>query len=74
MNDRMRVLIAYDGSASAKQALNELRRAGLPQQTEALIVSACDMSLLPDPGSASNASAPQARAIAIEIEAIVADA
>jgi len=35
----MRVLIAYDGSAHAETAINDMRRAGLPRQTEAMVVS-----------------------------------
>lgn len=35
----MRVLIGYDGSASADAALEDLRKAGLPRDVEALIVS-----------------------------------
>jgi nucleotide-binding universal stress UspA family protein len=35
----MRILIAYDGSTYADTAIDDLRRAGLPQQTEALVVS-----------------------------------
>ncbi|HEX7330542.1 MAG TPA: hypothetical protein VF290_03530 [Pyrinomonadaceae bacterium] len=42
MNERMRLLIAYDGSASAKEALNDLRRTALPAKSEALVVSVCD--------------------------------
>jgi nucleotide-binding universal stress UspA family protein len=35
----MRILIAYDGSAHANAAIDDLRRAGLPHQAEALIVT-----------------------------------
>jgi nucleotide-binding universal stress UspA family protein len=35
----MRILIAYDGSTYADAAIDDLRRAGLPRQTEALVVS-----------------------------------
>jgi nucleotide-binding universal stress UspA family protein len=35
----MRVLIAYDGSAHAETAIDDLRLAGLPRQTEAMVVS-----------------------------------
>jgi len=35
----MRVLIGYDGSESADAALYDLRRAGLPRDVEALVVS-----------------------------------
>ncbi|HEX7175870.1 MAG TPA: universal stress protein [Pyrinomonadaceae bacterium] len=38
----MKVLIAYDGSAYADAALDDLRRAGLPREAEALIVSVGD--------------------------------
>jgi hypothetical protein len=37
----MRLLIGYDGSESADAALDDLRRAGLPREASALIVSAC---------------------------------
>ena len=35
----MRVLIAYDGSAHAETAIDDMRLAGLPRQTEAMVVS-----------------------------------
>src|SRR5687768_1961483 len=35
----MRILIGYDGSGSADAAIDDLRRAGLPREVEALIVS-----------------------------------
>lgn len=38
----MKILIAYDGSESSDIALNDLRDMGLPQEAEALIVSAAD--------------------------------
>lgn len=49
MNERMKVLVAYDGSAYADDALEDLRRAGLPREAEALIVSVSDG--LVDPSS-----------------------
>ena len=45
----MRILIGYDGSESADAALDDLRRAGLPREVEALIVSVNDG--LVDPSS-----------------------
>ncbi len=42
MKGRMKVMIAYDGSAYADAALDDLRRAGLPREAEALIVSVGD--------------------------------
>jgi nucleotide-binding universal stress UspA family protein len=41
-NKRKKVLIAYDGSAYADAALDDLRRAGLPREAEALIVTVSD--------------------------------
>ena len=35
----MRILIAYDGSAHADAAIDDLRRAGLPRDCEAIVVS-----------------------------------
>jgi hypothetical protein len=42
MGKRMKVLIAYDGSGYADAALDDLRRAGLPGDAEALVVSVAD--------------------------------
>ena len=39
MNERMKILIAYDGSTCADDALNDLPRAGLPREADALIVN-----------------------------------
>ena len=47
MNERVKVLIAYDGSAYADAALDDLRRAGLPREAEALIVSVSDSLVNP---------------------------
>lgn len=46
-----KVLIAYDGSHCADAALEDLRHAGLPRQTEALVVSVADLILPPPPPS-----------------------
>ena len=43
----MRLLIGYDGSESADAALSDLRRAGLPRDTEALILSVADVVRTP---------------------------
>lgn len=43
----MKLLIAYDGSECSDMALTDLRNAGLPEQAEALIISAAD-TFLPD--------------------------
>lgn len=42
MKNRMKVMIAYDGSTYADAALDDLRRAGLPREAEALIVTVGD--------------------------------
>ncbi|MBX3277146.1 MAG: universal stress protein [Acidobacteria bacterium] len=39
----MKILIAYDGSKHAQAALDDLRRAGLPDDTEATIISVAEM-------------------------------
>ncbi len=39
----MKVMIAYDGSTYADAALDDLRRAGLPREAEALIASVSDV-------------------------------
>ena len=39
----MKVLIAYDGSDCAKGAIQELRRAGLPEHVEAFVLSVAEL-------------------------------
>ncbi len=39
----MRILIGYDGSASADAIVDDLKHAGLPCDTEALVVSVADL-------------------------------
>lgn len=43
MSGKMRILIAYDGSSCADAALDDLRRAGLPSEAEALVLSVADV-------------------------------
>ena len=43
----MRILIGYDGSASADAAIDDLLEAGLPPDTEALIVSVAEVPMPP---------------------------
>jgi nucleotide-binding universal stress UspA family protein len=47
----MKVLIGYDGSACAEAALDDLQRAGLPKETEALIITVAEFWLPPPPPS-----------------------
>lgn len=47
VRERTKVLIAYDGSSYADAALDDLRRAGLPREVEALIVTVGDVLMTP---------------------------
>lgn len=49
----MRLLIAYDGSASADSALDDLTHAGLPATGEALVITIAETWLPPPPPSAA---------------------
>lgn len=51
MTERMKILIGYDGSECADAALDDLRRAGLPENAEAQILSIAEMWLPPPPPS-----------------------
>lgn len=50
MIERMRILIAYDGSSCADDALEDMRRAGLPGEAEVLILTVAEV-WLPPPSS-----------------------
>ncbi|MBM3891613.1 MAG: universal stress protein, partial [Verrucomicrobia bacterium] len=74
MKENLKILIGYDGSHCAEAALNDLRRAGLPRGTEAIVLSVADV-WRPPPGSEFAAlgeaippSVRMARAHAIETE------
>src|SRR5690348_16185832 len=41
----MKILIAYDGSDCAEAAITDLQRAGLPEETTALVLSLADVFL-----------------------------
>ena len=47
MAARMKALIAYDGSACADAALDDLKRAGLPGEVEAMVVTVAELWLPP---------------------------
>ena len=47
MGEQMKLMVAYDGSAYADAALDDLRRAGLPGDVQALIVSVSDALVNP---------------------------
>ncbi|HJU93638.1 MAG TPA: universal stress protein [Pyrinomonadaceae bacterium] len=43
MNDLFKLVIGYDGSHSSDAALNDLKRAGLPERADALVVTVADV-------------------------------
>jgi nucleotide-binding universal stress UspA family protein len=45
----MKILIGYDGSPSADDALVDLRRAGLPREADALVLSVAGVIMVPEP-------------------------
>ena len=47
MNEKMKILIAYDGSEYADDAIENLPSAGLPQRAEVLVMSVADVFLPP---------------------------
>ncbi|HWO00146.1 MAG TPA: universal stress protein [Blastocatellia bacterium] len=51
MDTRGKILIAYDGSASADAAIYDLHRAGLPREVEAIVFSVAEAWLPPPPPS-----------------------
>jgi nucleotide-binding universal stress UspA family protein len=48
--DRMKILIAYDGSEGAEWAIEDLKRAGLPRRAETLVLTISE-ELIPAPTS-----------------------
>jgi len=48
--DRMKILIAYDGSECAESAIDDLKRAGLPRRAEAVVLTIVE-ELIPMPAS-----------------------
>ncbi len=47
MSDKMKILIAYDGSTCADAALREIAKAGLPREAEATVLTVTDIILPP---------------------------
>lgn len=62
MTQKMRILIGYDGSDSAEAALDDLQRAGLPTEAEALVMSVTEI-WLPQPPPSSFEIVEQAREV-----------
>ncbi len=57
MNEKMKILIAYDGSEHSEVALTDLRRAGLPRKAQAVIISVAE-EWLPAPSSIGGVETP----------------
>lgn len=51
MTEKMKILIAYDGSDCAEAALDDLQKAGMPQVAEALVMAVTEIWLPPPPPS-----------------------
>lgn len=49
MNKRIKLLIGYDGSESADAAVEDIQRAGLPRDTEAIVFAVADVRFYPPP-------------------------
>ena len=62
MKDKMKILIAYDGSACSEAALDDLQRAGLPAEADALVMSVTEL-WLPAPPPSSFEVVEMARAV-----------
>lgn len=56
MNGRMKILVGYDGSECADEAINGLGRAGLPPDADALVVSVAEVWLSPYPEVPENSA------------------
>ncbi|HEX9422732.1 MAG TPA: hypothetical protein VF899_05775 [Pyrinomonadaceae bacterium] len=63
MSERMKILIGYKGSDCAEAALDDLKRAGLPPNAEACILSVAEVWLPPPPPSVTRLSNRQVRAV-----------
>ena len=59
MKPVMKILIGYDGSECADRALDDLRRAGLPREVEAVIITAADVFLPPTGEDRADQSSPK---------------
>lgn len=64
MNERMKILIGYDGSECADAALDDLKRAGLPESAEAHILSIAEV-WLPPPAPSDSEIIEQAREVKV---------
>jgi nucleotide-binding universal stress UspA family protein len=55
--NRMKILIAYDGSEGAESAIDDLKRAGLPRRAEAVVLTIAE-ELIPAPTSIGGVTTP----------------
>ena len=62
MKEKMKILIGYDGSGCGDAALDDLQRAGLPSEAEALVLSVTE-KFLPAPPPSSYEIVEQAREV-----------
>lgn len=76
MTNSMRILIAYDDSDYARAAIEDLRRAGLPRDAHALVVSVVDVASPPQPEAVAgyvNVMSPRVTALLVKLEAQAAE-
>ena len=59
MNQPMKILIAYDGSNGGVAVLTDLRKAGLPNDAEAIVISVADVCLWPTSTSEADSIIPE---------------
>ena len=58
MNEKMKILIGYDGSECANAALDDLQRAGLPAEAEVTVLTAADVFIPPEISPEDSAEKP----------------
>lgn len=66
----MKILIAHDGSSCSDQALDDLARAGLPAQAQALIISVAEVHFLPPASSYEIFGSPNFEWVDQELEVV----
>lgn len=69
MAARMKALIAYDGSACSDAALDDLKRAGLPAEIDAMVVTVAELWLPPPPITFKRVLTAVARPLPAPVEA-----
>jgi nucleotide-binding universal stress UspA family protein len=69
--NRMKILIAYDGSEGAESAIDDLKRAGLPRRAEAVVLTIAE-ELIPMPASIGGVDTTFAKSLLEEEKASLA--